>query len=472
MNLVRKAAVAASAIYVLLLLSGCGSNFRPLATIIPQQTGNPALLDTVAVLNQNSLPLDADGVTIPVGSFTLIDVSGDTNSGDFKVGFNTQIPVPPAAPSLQRLITFANGNSQVATVDLDAKTVTVQSTTSGPLTVSLPTGATPNSIAATTNTGLILVSLQGDTDPVDSCSSHGAVAIIQAGTASRLSPSICMLTANPGFILVLPGDQKALVLDSTNNNATFINIPNATAGTTVSVGTNPVWATSNATSSSNASTVYVLNQGSGTISVVDVAGETVTATSLPAVTGSLSSPSMIVFDGTLSRLYISNTGASPGTVSVLDTTQLCPGATCLQSLHAAIQVGTAPIALAVTPGGSKVYVANTGEASASVINTTTFAASKITVTIPGTTLTATWLTVSKDGTRAYLTLVDPADVGSGTAIIITASNLPLTDPNNGNAPVLIAPTPQDLTSACVVYGPPSNCATVGKQRPVQIVPRL
>ena len=164
-------------------------------------------------------------------------------------------------------------------------------------------------------------------------------------------------------------------------------------------------------------------------------------------------------------------GRINGSVAAFDATT-SPPLLLVSSNPNPITVGPAPVALAVTLDSSKVYVANTLENSASVINTTTFASAKISVSPVPAGTTATWLTVSKEGTRAYLTLVDPADVGSGTAIIITASNLPLTDPNNGNAPVLIAPTPQDLTSACVVYGPPSNCATVGKQRPVQIVPRL
>ncbi len=247
MNLVRKAAVAASAICIL-LLSGCGSNFRPVAIIIPQATGNPALIDMVAVLNQNPsfqnhVPSDP---TVPVGSFTLIDVTGDSNSGDFMVGVNKSIPVPPAPPSLQRLITFANGNSQVATVNPDANSVTVQSTTSGPNTVTLPTNSIPMSIAATTSTGFILVSLQNDTT-LAGCGSGGTVGIIQANSAS-LTARICVTSA-PGFILVLPGDQKALVLDSTNNDVTFINIPNATLRNAVPVGTNPVWAASNANGS-------------------------------------------------------------------------------------------------------------------------------------------------------------------------------------------------------------------------------
>ena len=463
MNFLRKAALAAIASCGLLLF-GCGSTFRPVANVIPQAAGNPTLLDLVAVLNQNPLttsPLSG-GIQPASGSFTLVDVDGDSNVGNFPVGVNTTIPVPPATPSLLPRVTFAAANSLIATADPDAGTVTLSSTSLPSSAVTLP--ATPNAIAATAGSGLVLVSLSNDTAdcaPVP----HGAVRIIQASTASLTSQAIC-LSFNPGFILVLPGDQRALVLENNNptgTNAALINIPSATLLATLTVGSNPVWAAS----SQDGNAAYVLNKAGATITVVDVVHQ---ATVGAAVSTGGSSPSMIVADHVLNRLYVSNTGTNSVAVfSALANTVLSLGSPV--SLNS-VSPGTSPIALAVTPDGSELYVANTGAASATVINTSTFAATLIPVPSQPAGTTATWLTVSKDGTRAYLTLVDqPADVGSGTAIVLTASNSLLIDSTNGK-PAIIKPPPQDPASPCALNPADSSCATVTRQRPVQLAPHL
>ncbi len=291
-------------------------------------------------------------------------------------------------------------------------------------------------------------------------------------------------------------------------------------------------------------TIYVLNQGSNDITVLN--GNTEGLITASVLTGG-TSPSMIVADHVLNRLYVSNTGplsvlnitaasqsgpsttytytlvsgpaltvgesvavagmansgnngsftiatlgagtftvvnaggvtstsqtgtgkASPGTVSVFDSTMNPISPLVIPGHTNPFSIGVAPIALAVTPDGSKVYVGNTGSNSASSINTTTFSTTSLTV--PGDNVT--WVAVSKDGTRAYISMTGAGDLAAknGTAIVITASNSLLTNPNNSNKPVLIAPTPQDLTTACAEFGPPNDCNLVLVQHPVQIVPRL
>ncbi len=451
-----------------LFLSGCGNTFRPVANIIPAPAGNPTLNDMVAVLNQN--PLAATPA-----SFTLINVDGDTNVGNTAVGLIT--PATAAPPLGTKLITFAGGNAQVATANLGdgsgaaSTSFTVLTViTPPPSTLTLPTGASPTAVAATVNSGLILVSMVNDT--VD-CPSGGAVGIIQASNPNLTSPRVCLpaTAAQPGFILVMPDDNTALVLDSTNNSATIINLPSASVSATLTagIGTTPVWAVA------NGQTAYVLNKGSNNISVVNVPGGSATV----ANAAGISSPSMIVADNANGRLYVSNT-TNPGTVSVLDTLQPCPGAACLQSLHTPITVGALPVAMgiAVTSTATMVYVANTGGYTVSVINGNNFSTSSISVD-PLTTVT--WVAVSKDNTRAYISMVGSTAAGgddsfNGTAILRTASNTLLTD-SNGNL-VKITPPAQDPTSQC--YLNPSgtnastglnNCAGVALQRPIQVVPR-
>jgi YVTN family beta-propeller protein len=96
--------------------------------------------------------------------------------------------------------------------------------------------------------------------------------------------------------------------------------------------------------------------------VVDAVAETVNTT--PITTGTLVTPSVIITDSSLNRLYVSNTGNN--TVSILDASS-----SALPALNI-VTVGTAPVSLAVTPDGASVYVANTGSNFASVINANSF----------------------------------------------------------------------------------------------------
>jgi len=110
---------------------------------------------------------------------------------------------------------------------------------------------------------------------------------------------------------------------------------------------------------------YITNEGSSTVSVIDTATNTVIAT-IPV--GSHPQGVAVTPDG--SRVYVANEGGleGVGTVSVISTaTNTVTGIP--------IPVGSLPIGVAVTPDGSRVYVANQGAVegvgTVSVISTAT-----------------------------------------------------------------------------------------------------
>jgi YVTN family beta-propeller protein len=101
---------------------------------------------------------------------------------------------------------------------------------------------------------------------------------------------------------------------------------------------------------SRAQNAYITNSGGNTVSVIDTASSTVTATiPIGAVTP----------DG--SKVYVVN-GAS-NTVSVI--------ATASNTVIKTVTVGNEPYGVAVDPDGSKVYVTNTLSHTVSVIATAT-----------------------------------------------------------------------------------------------------
>jgi YVTN family beta-propeller protein len=487
MDFLRKAVLATIACSWL-FLSGCGDTFRPVATPLPLAPGNPQLADMVAVFNVNPCKLDIvnsvnvnpcavpNPAVIPTGSLTVFSVAGDTNVGNYAIGANDQLTIasPLVNPLTSRLITFAGGDSFVATADPESDTVTLLNTLEGTTTaISLPQEFIPGSITATVTTGQILVSLQvsptATTFPI--CGGKGAIGIIPTSTAA-LANTVCA-GSKPGFLLVAQSDSEAFILDQTDNNVSVLNLsalsPSSTTSVVGTVGTTPIWATT----SLDGNTVYVLNQGSSNISVIDAVGQSVTTPSI--TTGSLHSPSVIITDRNMNRLYISNTGNN--TVSVLDATS-----STLPALHAPIAVGANPIALAVTLDGSSVYVADTATNTVSVINGNSFNVSALTPDTTNAAAIVQSVAVSKDGTKAFIAVTVPGDraiassnnpdlpaSGNGIYVVLTSNNSFATNDTGG---VLNIAPPQDMscdvTETCFVPG----VGSVLLQRPVQIVPRI
>jgi YVTN family beta-propeller protein len=94
-----------------------------------------------------------------------------------------------------------------------------------------------------------------------------------------------------------------------------------------------------------AQNAYITNQGSNTVSVIDTATNTVTAT-IPVG----SQPVGVAVAPDRSKAYVGN--ANSNDVSVIDTAT--------NTVTATIPVGTFPQGVAVTPHGRKVYVTNDG----------------------------------------------------------------------------------------------------------------
>jgi uncharacterized repeat protein (TIGR01451 family) len=144
--------------------------------------------------------------------------------------------------------------------------------------------------------------------------------------------------------------------------------------------------------------VYVANWISGTASVIDTASNTVTDTILVGA-----GPYGVAVSPNGAFVYVTN---HSGTVSVIDTAT--------NTVTATIPVGSGPIGVAVTPDGAFVYVANFGSTDVSVIDT---ASNTVTATIqvganPG------GVDVTPDGAFAYVT-----NYSSNTVSVIdTASN--------------------------------------------------
>ncbi len=368
-----------------LLGVGCNDVYRPIVTPIPLPGGDPSSADYVALLNQNPSG-DRDVVS-------FLDVSGDTNIGNRLVG--------PGASWVTW--TGSKGATIVPNTGVDTSTQ-VSFTTTIVGTATLLPGSQPV-YAFTRNTSSMYLLNRGTNSD---CPSSGSIGVLLTSTNS-LQSNICV-GPHPTFFTQTNDGVRLIVLDDNLNQAWIINVVSGAIEAELPVGTDPVWAVV----STDNSTAYVVNKGSGDITVLDITSGTVRNASI-ATNGS--SPSYIAMDSKRTRLYVSNQGSD--SVSVFDISSVTP-----TQLHAPVNVGAgaAPYALAVLADGSAVFVADTATNSVTRIDGNSFLTTQIPISsVAGAKVT--WIAASVAGARVYATFTEPTDMNNGTAIIRTTDNV-------------------------------------------------
>ena len=176
---------------------------------------------------------------------------------------------------------------------------------------------------------------------------------------------------------------------------------------------------------------YVANFGSNSVSVIDISSNTVVAT---VAVGSQPNAVAITPDGT--RVYVANCG---GDVFVIATSS--------NTVVAKVVVGGCPYGVAITPDGTRAYVARDNANSVWVIDTSsnTVVAKMSVVATPGA------VAITPDGTRAYVASVGTLNVSGAVSVIDTSRNTVVATVGLGgigSAPVGVVITP-DGTRAYV-----------------------
>jgi YVTN family beta-propeller protein len=303
------AGVAAALAWVILI--GCGDVYRPVANPVLKPGGDPQPTHFALVLSNNS---GAPGMA------SVVDVSGDTNIGNFVVGRGA---VHASFKSGAALVLVANKNDDT----LSLFTPSVQGSTV--TTITLPAGSAPVFVGSTEG-GTIYVANSGT-------NSVGVINLVQA-----IQQTSFPVGRTPVALAETPDATRLYIVNQGDGTVTAVSPTGGSVLTTIPVGNSPVAAAIN----SSGSTLYVVNQGSGTISVIDTATNTVTAT---LATGA--SPRFLAYDSHLRRLYVANTGSN--TISVFNAdVGLTPLAT--------VTVGAGPASIAPLPDGTRIYVANAG----------------------------------------------------------------------------------------------------------------
>jgi YVTN family beta-propeller protein len=403
---------------VLVFEVGCGDTFRPIAAPIPQPGGDPSSLDNITIINCNGTTSRTGPLTSCAGTLgstsQRINVSGDSISAASDIG--------PAPGYVAYDVNRANYYVPNTTFDTVTSVAIVGTTT----TLTLPVGSNPIASAVGSSEEYILNAGSG------SVAANLSIIAISSNAVSATFP----IGTSPAFAQLL--GNNLFVLDKALNQVNVYSTQQQKFIATIGVGTTPVYAVP----SFDGNFLYVINQGSSDISIIDANALTVLST----VPVGGSGPIKAVLDRSLIRLYVVNQASNTVTAfNAINNSTLTPLGTAT--------VGPSPVGVTILSGGNRGYAANSGDNTITEFNTGSFATKTLTV---GTDASAKVTDVgsSNDGSKVYASTVATGNFSNGVTVIRTSDDVVV---NN-----LLAPK---QNSACVT----STATPCPLQQPQQFI---
>lgn len=381
----------ASTIFALVLIcTSCGDYFRPVAfPVVPTQP-NPEFNHVAVVLTTN-------GTNNP-GASTTIDVSGDSDVSQATVGL---VPVHAALVASATKVYVANR--------LDDTISEFGPTSPTPVTtISLPAGSAPAFVNTTENTTVYVANSGNNTVVSISTSDNAITNTVQVGT----NPISLAETPN-AFKLYATNAGSTTVAGSVSSiNPADLSLNPPLIASAVAPWTTPVWAVAR----NDSQRVYVLDKGSGYVSAINTANDTVVGTASVGV-----GADYIIYDLVLNRVYVTNPVA--GTLTSLNAATDALSATTVTIPNA--------VAVAALGDGSRVYVSSAAVSGKTVSSQVTVLKSpdlSVKTTVPLTSVPVssacteqTWsdlsIAAAADYSRVYV-----ANCDAGNIAIIQTSN--------------------------------------------------
>jgi YVTN family beta-propeller protein len=405
--------LAAGALLVLVGATGCGSQYRPVITPVPptgpaaQPTAYAVVFSQPGLVPPGSLPATAPPCPTTAyanpGVVTIIDFSGDSIMAQAEIGTG------PLTVSLNASGTAAyslNCDNTMSTVPI---TTTLQ--TKNVLSSTFFNGAVPYNALASTSAEYVVEQgrlLPGSTYP-------GAVGAFTGSPASlaqevAVAPSVINVTGVPGaqrIYAISQGNTYAIppatgslawgacASPSTvsglgiTGEADGIEVATNTVSSRLPLGVCPVYGVT----SSDGLRSYIMNRGSGTVTVInnqlnqlDTApnpnfnngpntnlGPNATINLCPGSTGTCNAgPVFAQYYATSSLLVTAN--YDNNTISIIDVSLDVYGndSPTFGKVLGTVPVGANPASLTVLQDGSRVYTANEGDGTVTVVNLSSY----------------------------------------------------------------------------------------------------
>jgi YVTN family beta-propeller protein len=414
---------AAGVLLLMLICLSCGQTYRPVATPIIPSLPNPGFSHFALVISGN-------GIDHP-GASTSINVSGDTAESQSIVGL---MPVQAAV--------VLNGTRVYVANSHDDTVSTFSPTSPTPVTtISLPAGSAPSFVATAENASVYVANSGNNT----------VSAIVMANNVLEQPVYGIPVGIDPVSLAETPNLQKLYVANWGNGagggSVTSISPIDRSVNPPIS---NATWVSPvSVAARSDSNRAYVLDQGSGMVSAIDTASDTVVSSVAVGV-----GANFMLYDSTRNRLYVSNPLAN--TVTYLQAST--------DALTATVLAIANPISVAVLPDGTRAYVSS---AAVSTSGGVTYVTSRITVinassgsvttTIPLTSVAQVCasnpselsMAAAADSSRVYVGNCDAGNV----AIIQTLSDTMLLQLPAPQSATFSNGTPLPQNPVFVVAGP-------------------
>jgi len=240
---------------------------------------------------------------------------------------------------------------------------------------------------------------------------------------SNLARALAALAAALFLTRIAKAEPLAYVANQGSNSVSVVDIANNSTIATIAVGVQPV----RVAASTVNPLLYVTNFRSDTVSVIDTATEAVTAT-IPT----LANPLDVALTPDGARVYVSH--PNDGALSIIDTRS--------NTVYGTIPVGITPTAIAISPAGGFAYVADFRLHSVYRLNIATDTIDK-TIEVGRD---PTSIAISSDGARAYIGVgLVLGNFGSGSIVVVDTETSevlsgPVLPPNTLPVSVVIAPS--------------------------------
>jgi DNA-binding beta-propeller fold protein YncE len=372
---VRLAAVLA----LMAICLSCGETYRPVATPIIPSLPNPGF-------SHIALFITGNGANNP-GASTSIDVSGDTAISRSTVGL---MPVNAVLLSGNRVYVANSLDDTISAFSPSSPTPVI--------TISLPAGSVP-SFVSTAETDLVFVA---------NFASNTVSAI--STTSNVLVPPVygTPVGVHPVSLAETPNDQKLYVANQgtngTGGSVTSINPIDRSVNPPI---TNATWVSPvSVVARSDSNRAYVLDEGTGLVSAIDTASDTVVNSASVGV-----GANFMLYDPTRNRLYVANPVVNTVTYLAVST----------DALPATVLNVANPVSVAALPDGSRAYISSalvTGGNVTSRVTVINAADGSPRTTIPLTTVQQVCasnpselsIAASADSTRVYVGNCDAGNV--------------------------------------------------------------
>jgi YVTN family beta-propeller protein len=363
---VARGALAAGAFCA--FAAGCGNPYRPVINPVRPTGPSPAPTAYVVAITQ---PAGAQA-----GVATLLDFSGDTVLAQATIGnFPLDFTLDAAGATAYTIDRDGSLSNIPITTSLQTKNVSTSTLTSNSVPINTIVGSgvlyvidqSTNEIDTLTGTP------PGLKQAIPVAPATGLINLVGRTTASRfyaisqnVGPAVC---GNPGSVTTVG---TASALEASTN----------TISATIPVGICPVYGVA----SVDGLRSFILNRGSGTVSVIDAQKNILDNQVNPTTglsNGTLTLPAGPVYAelyDTTSQLVTANYDSN--TISVIDVTTdaFDNDAPTFGTIHN-VAVGNGPSSVTVLQDGSRAYVANSKDSTISVVNLSSYTVEK-TITLP------------------------------------------------------------------------------------------